>query len=324
MNADASGDLARVAAGLRQEIRSKVDGLRRQLTDELKRLDRTVERRARETAARLDAVDARLDTLAADQAVLRQHVERRLRDVAQRTGRLEGEIQQIEGLLRHQQGHVPVDLDGVPADLRVLVDDVRAAERIRAGLLDDDARAARRRDIERCEQDEHTLAETRQRALSASRALAVRTAGGWAFRRAVLAYRSERSRMSELEAQLAAAREKRAQAEQELRHDAAQQQAFRAHPGADAADRLAGRVRDRIDDAVAEYHLFPPWFVTVLGHRPAPTRAAQWREAAVQVVLYRITFEVTDRLLALGPPPSGGHRLVRYDAVQAALRGLEE
>jgi hypothetical protein len=41
------------------------------------------------------------------------------------------------------------------------------------------------------------------------------------------------------------------------------------------------------------------------------------------VVLYRITHEVTDRVVALGPPPENGHRAAQHRAVQAALRELE-
>jgi hypothetical protein len=324
VSADASGDLARVAAGLRREMGSKVNTLRLQLTQETQRIDKTAEKRAREALARFDATDARVDALAAEQAELRRHVERKLREYATRAGRLEGEIQQIEGLLRRQQGQAPVDLDSVPAELAPLVADVRAAEQVRSTIMDDAARALRRQRIERFEQDERRLAETRQRGLGVSRSLAVRKAGGWAFRRAAAAYRSERARMSEQEAEVAAGRVKRDEAEQELHRDAAQQQAYRAHPGASVADRLTAHVRERIDAAVADYELFPPWFTTVLGHRPLPTRAAHWREVAVQVVLYRITHEVTDRVVALGAPPENGHRAAQHHAVQAALRQLDE
>jgi hypothetical protein len=313
MSADAPNDLARVAAALRNEMRGKVSTLRRELTDELRRIDASAEQ-----------TGTRLDTLATEQIEFRQHIQRRLHDSALRVRRLEGEIQVIEGLLHRHEGQVPVDLDTVPAGLRSVVDAVREAERLRATLLDDDARAVRRRQIEQCADHQHTLAETRQRALSASRTLAVRKAGGWAFRRAAAAYRSERARLDEQEAHLATALAHRDAAERELRADATQQQAYRVHPGASATDRLTAYVRERIEAAVAAYELFPPWFTTVLGHRPAPTRAADWREAAIQLVLYRITYEVTDRVVALGPPPQGGHRAAQYHAVDAALRRIDE
>ena len=317
MSADASGDLARVAAGLRSEMRSKVNTLRLQLTQELQRIDTTAEKRAGENAARLEATDAEL-------AELRRQVQRRLRDSARRVDRLAGEIQQVEGLLRRQRGQLPVDLDSVPPQLRSLVADARAAERLRSTVMDEAARALRHEQIKHCEQAELELAETWQRALGVSRTLAVRKAGGWAFRRAATEYRTERARMTRQEAALATARAKRETAEEELRHDAAQQQAYRDHPGAAVTDRLTAHLRERIEAAVADYELFPPWFTTVLGHRPALNRAAEWRDVAVQVVLYRITHEVTDPVAALGPAPQGGPRAAQHESVQAALRRLDE
>jgi hypothetical protein len=317
VSADASGDLARVAANLRNEMRGKLNTLRLQLTQEMQRIDRTAQRRAEETAARLGALDT-------EQAEFREYVRRKLRDFDRRAGRLEGATRQLEGLLRRQQGHAPVDLDSVPPDLGVLVADVRAAEQIRSTVLDDAARAACQEQIERFEQGGRELAGTRRRALGVSRTLAVRKAGGWAFRRAATTYRSERALLGEQEAALEVARTKRDAAEDDLRRDAAQQQAYRDHPGASVADRLAEHIRARIDAAVAEYELFPPWFTTVLGHRPSPTRAAEWRDTAVQLVLYRITHAVTDPVVALGPAPRGGHRAAQHEAVRAALGRLDE
>ncbi|MFI7547795.1 hypothetical protein [Actinoplanes sp. NPDC049599] len=323
MTAAGSDDLARVAARLRSEIGDSTGQLRTQLAADMRRLSRSVEKQATETGKRIDATDERLDALVAEHAEFRRQVQRGLRELALRAARIEGECQLLEGLLRRQHGIVPVDLDAVPAAFRSLVADVREAERLRSSLLDDDARAARRRRLELFEDRERELARTRQRALDASRALAAAKPGGWAFHRAAGAYRKARTGLREQEEALVAAQAQRDAAEQELRRDATRQQEFRAHPGATVTDRLAGYVRDRIDTAVAEHELFPAWFTTVLGHRPLPARAAEWREAAIQLVLYRITYEVTDAVVALGPPPESGHRLTRHDAVQAALRRLD-
>jgi hypothetical protein len=319
-----SEDLARVASRLRAEINDSSRALRTQAAADLRRLTKSMDERTKAMGERIDAGDRRLAALAAEQDESRRRLERSLRDLGLRAARIEGECQLLEGLLRRQQGYVPVDLDAVPAALRPLVEDVREAERIRSALLDDNARTAHRRQISTFEDRERELARTRQQALEASRALAVAKAGGWAFRRAAARYRSARAGLSGQEAALAAAKVRRDAAERELRRDAAQQQAFQAHPGASVADRLAVHVRDRIETAVAEHELFPAWFTTVLGHRPAGLRAAEWRDAAVQLVLYRITYEVTDGVVALGPAPEAGHRAERHDAVAAALRRLDD
>ncbi len=62
----------------------------------------------------------------------------------------------------------------------------------------------------------------------------------------------------------------------------------------------------------------------MLRHRPPANRTAEWRDAAVELVLYRITYEVTDPVLALGPAPPGGPQLTRHGAVRAALLRLDE
>jgi hypothetical protein len=324
VSAEAANDLARVAARLRTEINDSARRSRQQAAEDMRRLTRAVEQRAKETGQRIDATDQRLSELAAEQDEFRSQVSRGMREFGLRAARIEGECQLLEGLLRREKGDVPVDLDAVPAAFRALVEDVREAERIRSALLDDDARTAHHRQIKVFEDRGRELAETRQRALEASHALAVGKAGSWAFRKAAARYRAARAGLDEQETALAAARTTRDAAERELRRDATQQQAFRAHPGASVADRLAAHVRDRIDAAVVEYELFPAWFVTELGHRPPVARAAEWRAAAIQLVLYRITYEVTDVVVALGPKPDGGHRALQHRAVQAALRRLDE
>jgi hypothetical protein len=317
-------DLTRVAAKLRTEIRDSTNQLRNQLAGDMRRLTKSVEQLAKETGKRIDAIDERLDALAADQAELRRQVQRSLAGLGRRAARIEGECQLLEGLLRRQQGYVPVDLDAVPTAFRSLVEDVREAERLRSALLDDDARTAHHRQIQLFEDRERELAQTRQRALDASRALAAGKPGSCALRRAAAGYRTARAALRTQEAGLVPVRARHDAAEQELRRDATRQQAFRTHPGASVADRLTAYVRDRIETAVAEHELFPAWFTTELGHRPVPTRAAEWREAAVQLVLYRITYEVTDPVEALGPLPDGGHRATQHDAVRALLRRLDE
>ncbi|RSM61902.1 hypothetical protein DMB66_23875 [Actinoplanes sp. ATCC 53533] len=321
MSPDSSGDIARVAAGLRNEFRSSDSKLR----EDIRRIGKAAEKRAQEIATRLDAIDERVGALVTDQAELRRQVQRKLDESGLRVGRIEQELQLLEGLFRRQRGEVPVDLDSVPAELGPLVEDVRQAERIRSTMLSDDARAACQAGIDAFERRERTLAETRQRAVAASRKLAVGKAGGWTFRRAAAAYRSERALLGVQEGEVAAARVERDAAERDLRVDATQQQAYQAHPGVAAADGLAAHVRDRIDAAVADCELFPSWFTNRLGYRPAPRRAADWREAAIQVVLYRITYAVIDRTVALGPrPEAGSYRRTRHDAVEAELHQLDE
>jgi chromosome segregation ATPase len=283
-----------------------------------------VEQTVKKNDDQLETLGKRVTTLAGAHDETRRHLQAGVDAARRELDWLRRELEQLEGLLRREHGRVPVDLDEIPEDLRPLVDDVRRAEQIRSALLDDRARGFRRQQVKAFEESSSELAGTRLRALAAARKLGTGKDRGWAFHRAAAAYRTERARLRDQETRLQAARSKRDVARQELQHDAEQQQAYRAHPGAAVADRLAAHVRQRIDAALAGYELLPSWFTTVLRHRPPATRAAEWRDAAVQLVLYRITYEITDPVVALGPAPAGGHRATRHEAVRTALLRLDE
>jgi len=321
---EAQTDLARVAEGLRTDVRRKVAALRAQLDDELRQLRWTADERAKETGARLDAADEQLARVADAYADLRKQTDGELRGARQSIARLTGEIHLIEARLRLEHGVLPIDLDGVPAELEPLVTQVRAAEEIRATILDEEMRAGYAERVDAYADLECSVAETRTRALRASRALASERAGGRAFRKAAGAYRRERERLRAQTEELRATQSGCEVALAALADDSRRQQDYRAHHGAAAVDELAAHLRERIDVAVATHALFPAWFtITELGHRPPAGRAAQWRDVATQVVLYRITHEVTHGVLALGPPPEGGHRAERYATALAGLRRLE-
>jgi chromosome segregation ATPase len=304
-------------------LRGDLDRLTRQVKEALRRLSK-VERQAKETGEHLDKLGKRVTTLAQSHDETRRQLQAGVDGARRELDWFRRELEQLEGLLRREHGRLPVDLDAVPGDLRPLVDDVRRAEQIRSSLLNDRGRLFRRQQLKSFEDGRTELADTRRRALAAARRLATGKDRGWSLHRAAAAYRSWRARLREQESHLETLRAKRDIAETELRHDAEQQQAYRTHPGAAAADRLEAYVRQRIDSALAGYELLPSWFTTVLRHRPPATRAAEWRDAAVQLVLYRITYEVTDPVVALGPPPPGGHRATRHEAVRAAVLRLDE
>ncbi|GID92857.1 hypothetical protein ACFQFC_34325 [Amorphoplanes digitatis] len=309
-NLDEQTDLARVADGLRNEFRRRLGALRAQLTEQIEQAGKAAERRARELDARIDASDVRLGEL---------------RGARQAIARLSGEIHLIEGRLRLEHGVVPVELDEISPVLEPLVGVVREAEDIRSTLLDDESRAAHGALVTAYEELEHGADETRERALDASRALARGRARGRAFRRAAAAYRRERELLRAQTEELRATQDGCEAARVALADDARREQAYRAHRGTTVVEELAVHVRDRIDAAVETHALFPAWFtITELGHRPPAARAVQWRVVATQLVLYRMTYRITHPVLALGPPPEGGHRAERHAAILAALGRLRE
>lgn len=322
---EARTDLARVADGLRTEFRRKLGILRTQLDDELRQVRRAADERARETGARLDAADKRLARIADAHDQLRTQTDGELRGARLAIARLIGEIHLIEGCLRVEHGVVPVDLDAIATELEPLVTQLRAAEEIRATILDDETRARYEEQVSAYAALERKVAQTRTGALDASRALATGKAGGRAFRKAAATYRRERQRLRAQTDELTTTKPALEAARAALARDIRRQHAYRAHRGAAAVDELAAHVRERIDAAVEAHALFPAWFtITELGHRPPAGRAVLWRDAATQVVLYRITHQVTHGVLALGPPPEHGQLAERHAAVLATLRRLAE
>ncbi len=318
-------DLTRVAEALRADFVRKLAMLRSQLADDVERVARAAEERAEELRVRLDETDARLSRAGEAHDDLRRETDGGLRSARQAIARLTGEVQLIEGRLRMEHGVRPVDLDTLPSDLEGLVAEVREAEEIRAGMLDEDARAAHRAALDAYTELERLIAESRGRALGASRALARARVGRRSFRRAAAAYRIHRGRWRARDAELTARGAEAAAAWTALDLDARLQEQYSAHRGASALLELAAHLRGRVDAAVETHALFPAWFtITELGHRPSAARGGQWRDVATQVLLYRLTYGITHGVLALGDPPEGGRQAERYHAVRAALEQLAE
>ncbi|MFI5496211.1 hypothetical protein [Actinoplanes sp. NPDC051859] len=320
---EAPTDLARVADALRNELKRKLNTLRLQLTEDLREVARADEERARQLSRRLDESDDRVAQLAELHDELRHQVEAELRGARQAITRLTGEIHLIEGRLRLEHGVRPVDLDAIPPDLETVVAEVRAAEAIRSGMLDDKTREAHHTVLDAYAELRRLAAESRARALDASSVLARARSGRRGFRRAASSYRHHWQRLGAQNAELAATRDAVAVAEAELAADMRQQKEFRTHRGAVAVPELTAELRRRIEAAVETHALFPSWFtITELGHRPSAARAGAWCEVATRVALYRITYGITDTVSALGEQPAGGHRAQRYAEVRAALAEL--
>lgn len=72
-----------------------------------------------------------------------------------------------------------------------------------------------------------------------------------------------------------------------------------------ADTKLRLRLRSRVAEAVSGAELLPVWFVTVLGPMPPTRNANAWLDVATDVLAYRITYQVTDPVVAPGPQPDG-------------------
>ncbi|MFF4806208.1 hypothetical protein ACFY1U_48915 [Streptomyces sp. NPDC001351] len=86
--------------------------------------------------------------------------------------------------------------------------------------------------------------------------------------------------------------------------------------------QLTGVLRSRLSDAVRGRALLPTWFVIVLGSAPPASGTEQWLDTATQVLLHRLTYDVTDQVAALGSKPSDadGHHRQWYEQLIKDLR----
>ena len=70
-----------------------------------------------------------------------------------------------------------------------------------------------------------------------------------------------------------------------------------------AWQELTRRLHSLVESAVAEHALFPAWFRNSLGLAPPPAAPTRWFELAVEILAYRITYQVLSEDSALGDPP---------------------
>jgi hypothetical protein len=94
--------------------------------------------------------------------------------------------------------------------------------------------------------------------------------------------------------------------------------------GENAWAALQNRLRTRVADAVGEGALLPTWFTTVLGPIPPAQDTRAWMDVATTLLAYRVTYGVTDPIVALGAPPGELETARRRAWYQQLRRQLAE
>jgi chromosome segregation ATPase len=82
--------------------------------------------------------------------------------------------------------------------------------------------------------------------------------------------------------------------------------------GQHAWTALQNRLRTRVADAVGEGALLPAWFTTVLGPIPPAEDTRAWMDVATSLLAYRVTYGVSDPIVALGRQPSESETARRH------------
>ncbi|MGW0950356.1 CopG family transcriptional regulator [Streptomyces sp. NPDC002623] len=227
--------------------------------------------------------------------------------------RLGTRVAALERYLRQAEGAVVVDFDeDRGGELHALAVTVDKGLDARAGLLADYERSRLQLAGDHLG---HALKERgRHRAavLLAAAVLATTQAGDAERKAAELDFKASAPKAREVHSRIGALTTSGEAARQKLEADDAlrAKNAIGIDAGQRANTKLRLRLRSRLPEALSGTGLLPVWFVTGLGSMALSRNANDWMDAATDVLAYRVTYRITDPVIALGAPPDG-HRAVQ-------------
>ncbi|MFE9484622.1 CopG family transcriptional regulator [Streptomyces spororaveus] len=240
--------------------------------------------------------------------------------------RLGRRVTALERHLRQAEGAVVVDLDadrgGKLRGLGLAVEEGLAAE---AELLTPHQRNVIHYTISHHRQARQALTGHRATVRQAAAALASTAAGDPRRKKAEEDFTTAAKAAQETQERLGNLAKNAKNAEEQRATDDARRARSAAviEAGQRAHTQLRVRLRSRLSDALSGADLLPVWFSTALGPMAPSRDAEEWLETALDVLAYRVTYQVTDPVLALGSTPSEGsapRRTARFNELARDLR----
>ncbi|MGW3494842.1 CopG family transcriptional regulator [Streptomyces sp. NPDC001020] len=208
-----------------------------------------------------------------------------------------GRVQALEAHLLAEGGAPLADLDTIDPEWKKLARTASHGWNVRSGLLPGHQREAHRLNIRHYEQALGEREEHREKVVEAAGILASQPRTSREYKQAVWDFGMSRplaerhdQRAKKLAGPAQAARAALAQ-DDTLR----QAKASLIEQGDKAERKLNWLLRGRA--------LLPMWFVTVLGPVPPAHKTQEWMDLATQVLAYRVTYGITDQVVALGAAP---------------------
>jgi DNA repair exonuclease SbcCD ATPase subunit len=253
----------------------------------------------------LRSLEDDLSTVRNDLTELDDDVRGHIQDTDQSLKRLTGRVQALEAHLLAAGGAPLADLDTIDPAWKKLARTANHGWHVRSGLLPRHQREAHRLKVREyegaiTERDEH-----RDKVVEAAGILASQPRTSLEFKQAVMDFGMSHT--------LAASHDQRARqladparaAQAALAQDDTLRQAKASliEQGDKAERKLNWLLRGRLADAIRDRALLPMWFVTVLGPVPPAHKTQEWMDLATQVLAYRVTYGITDQVVALGPAP---------------------
>jgi chromosome segregation ATPase len=258
---------------------------------------------------RLNTLDSSLDDV---RTALRQVQKRSLavettsNDLAALVKRLDARVEWLERNIRLQAATAEAELDDVDETEVDLAQVAEAGHVARSELLPPSGRSALEAAVAAHAEAVRNQIHHRDVAIGASEILAETSrdddrhiAAVAEFRAAVAGRDQARQRVRELAGPALDAAEV-------LGVDEQQQVAVAdvIAEGENAWDALQDRLRARVAEAVGVGALLPAWFTSVLGPIPPAEDTRTWMDVATSLLAYRVTYGVTDPVVALGRPPA--------------------
>lgn len=210
----------------------------------------------------------------------------------------------VERHIRASGNAIEVNFDDQASVLKPLVRKIKLGQQAQAQLLDDADRRQLKTSVALFDQQAIRIDELTAAALQASTTLTETGYGEEEHSKAAKAFRtafSQRSKIELHQQQRTGAERARTRLEQDDRLRNTHAAAIQA--GKDAAQTMRMRLRTTITKALGESALPPVWFANTLGITPPGTGTDEWLNTATEVVAYRITYGITNPVLALGAKP---------------------
>jgi chromosome segregation ATPase len=254
---------------------------------------------------RLDGLDQATHEIREAHDELREKLVDDVAEVAATVKALTATIGWLERRVRAEQNITPLHIDHADDALRSLADRARQGRQSESVLLSAADRASHQRQIDALGQLQDRIRVSAEATLQHSVRLATTDRDSDDHRQAGPAFRQAHQVWKTAQAQLAATTAAAERARQVLQDDDERRAVHGPNvmTGESARTTLKTKLRERLAAAVADAALLPSWFTIVLGHQPPPTGTQQWLDTAVSLLMYRITYAVTDPVVALGPPP---------------------
>nr|WP_168723185.1 hypothetical protein [Streptomyces sp. SAT1]ANO42851.1 hypothetical protein A8713_037045 [Streptomyces sp. SAT1] len=229
-----------------------------------------------------------------------------IQDTEQALKRLTGRVQALEAHLLAADGAPLADLDTIDPEWKKLAKTATHGWNVRSGLLPAHQRKTHRLSIRHYEQALEERDEHRRKVVEAAGILASQPRTSPEYKQAVMDFDTSRP-LAERHDQRA---KNLARPAQTARAALAQDDSLRQAKASlieqgDKAERKLNRLlRGRLADAIRDRALLPMWFVTVLGPVPPAHKTEEWMDQATQVLAYRVTYGITDQVVALGAMPN--------------------